>query len=92
MGKDLVDRFSILHFLTGVSVYYMDIMTESVFVGAHIAFELLENTEGGMRIIRQVPLWPGGKAHADSFVNMIGDTLVAWAGFRFAEWIDEKDG
>ena len=61
MGKDLVDRFSVLHFLTGVSVYYMDIMTESVFVGAHIAFELLENTEGGMRIIRQCLCGLGGK-------------------------------
>ena len=84
MGKDFFDRFTLLHFATGVLAYHWS-MNELFFLGAHTAFELLENTEAGMRAIRAIPVWPGGKARADSWENMVGDTLGAWAGWRAAK-------
>ena len=87
MGKELVDRYTLLHFATGVVAYHWGV-SEKVFLGVHVTFEVLENTAEGMRLINRFPYWPGGKTHADSFINMVGDTLGAWAGWRLAKMLD----
>ena len=89
MGKKFLDRYTLLHFATGVVAYHWG-MSEKVFLGLHITFEFLENTDEGMRVIRGFPLWPGGKPHADSFLNMVGDTIGAWAGWRLAKMLEHS--
>lgn len=89
MGRNFIDRFSLLHLATGIISYYWGI-SESVFLVGHVAFEFLENTDTGMRTINAFPYWPGGKTHADSYLNMVGDTLSGWAGWRLASMLDTK--
>ena len=88
MGKEFVDRFTLLHFATGVIAYHWG-MGEKVFVFAHISFELLENTKTGIKIINQIPYWPGGKQFADSPLNMVGDTAAAWVGWKVANYLNQ---
>ena len=87
MGRNFIDRFSLLHVATGVISYYWG-LDEIGFLIGHTAFEVLENTEVGMSVINTFPYWPGGKTHADSYLNMFGDTLSGWAGWRLAKILD----
>ena len=44
----------------------------------HTLFETVENTQFGMNFINKyITFWPGGKPTADSFINIIGDTVSA---------------
>lgn len=83
-----MDRFTLLHFATGVVGYHWGI-SEKAFVFAHLSFELLENTKTGMEIINKIPYWPGGKQFADSPINMVGDTVGAWVGWKVANYLDQ---
>lgn len=68
MGEGCLDRFSWLHFATGMIAYYWGV-NFWVALLVHIIFEILENTEIGMKFITNIKIWPGGKAKADSFLN-----------------------
>jgi membrane glycosyltransferase len=80
MGKEWIDEYTPLHFAVGILSYYWGISLFTLTV-LHILFELLENTEKGMQMIRSFPLWPGGKTHADSYVNQMSDTLASIVGW-----------
>ena len=86
MGYDFADRYSLLHFATGVAARLVR-MPAPVFVFAITIFELLENSETGMMLINRLPYWPGGKEHADSTLNMVGDILFGFAGWRFGGYL-----
>ena len=88
MGKEFVDRFTLLHFATGVIAYHWG-MSEKVLLLTHISFELLENTKTGMEVIKYIPYWPGGKRFADSPYNMVGDTAAAWVGWKVANYLNQ---
>jgi hypothetical protein len=47
-------------------------------------YELAENTRPGMRFIQQFKAWPGGKTHADSVLNSLGDQLYSCMGWGIA--------
>ena len=66
-----------------IVAYYWNATFIAWFV-AHAAFEVIENTEQGMRVIRLVKLWPGGKSHADSGLNRVGDQFYACVGWALA--------
>ena len=83
MGVYFTDQFSLLHLASGVIAYYWGISFIWWFA-AHAAFELIENTERGMQVIRWFKLWPGGKSHADSGLNRVGDHFYACVGWAFA--------
>jgi hypothetical protein len=34
-----------------------------------------------MQIIRSFPVWPGGKTHADSYINQVSDILASVFGW-----------
>ena len=83
MGRTFADRYSLLHFATGVIAKFWGVDVTHWFL-AHLAFELIENTSFGMGIINRLPFWPGGKDHADAVVNILGDTVFAMLGYYFA--------
>ena len=60
MGSYFTDKFSLLHFATGIIVYYWNMSFLLWFI-LHLLFEYIENTESGMNIINKIHLWPGGK-------------------------------
>lgn len=86
MGIHFTDKYSLLHFACGVVVYYWNVSFITWFI-LHFIFELVENTETGMRYIRKITLWPGGKSHPDSWINSAGDQFYSIIGWIVADWI-----
>ena len=82
MGTQFTDKFSLLHFATGIIAYYWNISFLSWFV-IHLIYEYIENTVYGMRLINNIKLWPGGKEHADTILNSMGDQFYALLGWGF---------
>ena len=83
MGTAFTDEYSLLHFATGVIVYYWG-MSLTTWIIIHILFEYLENTQLGIKIINKVTLWPGGKDKPDSLINRIGDIFYGILGWMVA--------
>ena len=90
MGNRFLDQYSILHFASGAIAYFWDVPSTTWFI-AHITFEVAENSEPGMRFIRNsLTWWPGGKPRADEFINIVGDTAAAMLGWYTAYKLDER--
>lgn len=77
-----IDRYSLLHFATGVVAYFWGLSFWQWFL-IHALFELLENTQAGMRFVRRHFdwFWPGGKEYPDPWINSLGDQCFAMAGW-----------
>lgn len=92
MSRVFTDEFSLLHFATGIIAYFSGLSLINWFI-IHATFELLEDTQTGVRIINKIfgKIWPGGgKRIADSFVNSeLGDNFYALLGWVFAKKISE---
>lgn len=93
MGQYSVDQYSLLHFAVGIVAYFWGISAITTFI-LHVVFELLENTEVGMKFINTyITIWPGGKPSADSYVNMIFDTgftMIGWGVSRLADSLSKE--
>jgi hypothetical protein len=88
MGKYFADQFSLLHFAVGIMVYFWSVPLIA-WIGLHILFELIENSDWGMNIINNwLKIWPGGKPYADTPLNMVGDTVFAALGWILAYYLD----
>lgn len=83
MGVNFTDKFSLLHLGVGIVVYYWNMSFLTWFV-LHALYEYLENTEYGMKLINRFVFWPGGKDHADSYINRAGDHFYALVGWILA--------
>lgn len=83
MGIYLTDKFSLLHFATGIITYYWGMSFLQLFI-IHLLYEYAENTKYGMKLINLIPIWPGGKNKADTIINRLGDQLYALLGWIFA--------
>jgi hypothetical protein len=83
MGVFFTDKYSLLHFASGIVAYYWNVSFVAWFI-LHLIFELAENTETGMHYIRKVKLWPGGKVHPDSWLNRVGDQFYSVLGWLVA--------
>ena len=81
-----VDRYSALHFLAGVAMYGAGLSFIASLV-LHVLFEFWENTETVMLVTRSIPVWPGGKEHADYPVNTFGDVVFGQLGWLSAHWL-----
>jgi len=86
MGYKFLDKYSILHFVSGFIAYFFGI-NWIMWLIIHIMFEYGENTPEGMELINTIPIWPGGKENPDALVNSIGDTLSALLGWLTARYI-----
>ncbi len=82
MGTQFTDKFSLLHFATGIIAYYWGLSFLMWFI-LHLIFEYLENTVYGMKLINKITLWPGEKDYTDSVLNSIGDQFYALLGWLF---------
>lgn len=88
MGKYFFDQYSILHFATGIIVYFWNFSLRT-WILLHLLFELVENTNQGIKIINKyLWFWPGGKPMSDTIINSIGDTTFAIFGWLFAYYMD----
>lgn len=84
MGVHLFDKYTYLHFATGVVLYYWGVSFFNFFI-LHTIFEITENTQIGVNIIdNYITVWPGGKLAPDSIKNQIGDTIGALLGWLSA--------
>ena len=87
MGKKILDQYTLLHFAIGIIAYFWNISLKTTFI-AHTLFELLENTNYGIKLINNFPFWPGGKPRADTVQNQIGDTIGTIIGWITAKSFD----
>jgi hypothetical protein len=91
MGVYFFDQYSLLHFSTGVIAYFFGFKLKNWMI-IHILFELIENTEFGVKFIDTYlhNIWPGGKEKPDSFVNsMLGDNFFAFIGWICAYYLED---
>tara|TARA_B110000285_G_scaffold211166_1_gene253618 strand:+ start:995 stop:1285 length:291 start_codon:yes stop_codon:yes gene_type:complete len=86
MGVYFTDKFSLLHFATGIIVYYWNVSFLFWFI-IHLLFEYIENTETGMYFINKIKLWPGGKEKSDFMINRLGDQFYASIGWIIAYFV-----
>jgi hypothetical protein len=93
MGTRFTDSFSVLHFAVGVLFYFLSINFWWS-MGLHIAFEIVENSPGVVKLIDQSwigqNVWPGGKKQPDSVLNSVGDTVYFALGWLVAYMICTK--
>ena len=88
MGTKLFDQYSLLHFASGVVVYFWG-FTLLVWIILHTIFEIVENSSGGVYFIdKYITYWPGGKKKPDTLINSIGDILFGIIGFISAKYLD----
>lgn len=89
MGTQYFDQYTYLHFSVGIIAYFWNISLINWII-LHTIFEMVENTETGIKIINKyMTIWPGGKPKADSLVNSIGDTFGAILGWLSAYYLDK---
>ncbi len=89
MGYLYFDQYTYLHFATGIIAYFWNISLFN-WVILHTIFEILENTQMGIRIINQyIVFWPGGKPKSDTLNNILGDTLGAILGWLTSYYLDQ---
>lgn len=88
MGIHLLDQYSFLHFSAGVVAYFFYIPLLWWFL-LNIAFEVIENSEFGMSITRNLPFWPGGKRFRDANINILGDIICVLLGWGAAYLVDQ---
>ncbi len=88
MGLYFIDKFSLLHFATGIIAYFWHIPL-IIWILIHATFEYIENTKTGIYINNNFfAFWPGGKHCADSFINsFLGDNFFAILGWIFAYYV-----
>ena len=87
MGYTFLDQFSLLHMSVGILSYFWGMPLVTLLV-IHTIFELVENTDWGRNFITtHLTLWPGGKSHADSLTNMVGDTVCVTIGWFMAQQV-----
>ena len=95
MGKELLDVYSVSHMVGGMILQRMGL---SVVVAnlLHAFFEFFENfiyvPYFGGRCIKLPPILPieDCKTNPDSILNMLGDQLSFYIGYKIAEKIPEK--
>ena len=89
MGLKFMDRFSLLHFASGIIANFFNLSIVQWLV-LHTVFEIVENSRCGVYFIdRYLFFWPGGKNRSDSVVNSVGDTFFGMFGWFVANIINE---
>jgi hypothetical protein len=87
MGKTFMDEYSLLHAAVGVVAYFWGISLENWMI-LHSVFEILENTDVGMKFINTyVKMCPGGKTRKDTCLNSVSDTIFAMVGWIIAYYV-----
>lgn len=86
MGVLFTDKFSLLHFASGIIAYYWNLSFFHWFM-LHLIYEMIQNSKYGILFINNVvTLWPGGKLGYDSYTNMTGDQFYGMLGWTFTHF------
>jgi hypothetical protein len=86
MGVSFTDKFSLLHFASGIIAYYWNLSFFDWFI-LHLVYEIIQNSKYGILFINNVvTLWPGGKLSYDSYTNMVGDQFYGILGWIFTHF------
>lgn len=85
MGILFTDKFSLLHFASGIIVYYWNISLHMWLI-FNIIYEYAENTKYGIYLINKIKLWPGGKDYPDTIINRFGDIFYGLMGWIFTHY------
>ena len=85
MGIYFTDKYSLLHFVSGISAYYWNFSLLNWFI-FHFLFELIENRPQIVKLIDRIPFWPGGKKSPDALLNSSGDQFYAVLGWIFTDY------
>jgi hypothetical protein len=85
MGIHFTDKYSLLHFSSGIICYYWSISLIGWFI-IHMLYEIIENQPYIVKIIDTIPIWPGGKKFSDKPINMVGDQFYAVLGWIFTHY------
>lgn len=84
MGIYFTDPFSLLHFATGIIVFFWGISFFHWF-WIHFIYEVFTNTKIGIWFINDVvQIFPGGKLNYDTLINSVGDQFYGLLGWIFA--------
>jgi len=88
MGTGFMDKYSLLHFISGMVAYILGIPLH-VWTILHIVFEVWENSQQGVRFIdtQLKGVWPGGKQKSDTLINSIGDVFFGSVGWYVGRWV-----
>ncbi len=89
MGEYFTDRFSLLHFMSGIMFYFMGITFSTSFV-AHLLFEVVENEEYVIETTSKLKWWPGGKHSQDTTTNSLGDQFYFSIGWLLSSYFNTK--
>jgi len=82
MGIYFTDKYSLLHFASGIIAYYWNFSLIVWFI-SHALYEYIENIPTIVKLIDNIPLWPGGKKYPDNIINRFGDQFYAILGWIF---------
>lgn len=85
MGIYFTDKFSLLHFSSGIIAYYWNISLIYWFI-FHALYEYVENRPNIVKLIDKITIWPGGKKSSDFIINNIGDQFYATLGWLFTHY------
>ena len=87
MGNSYIDKYSILHFVSGILAYTLNIPFKWWFV-INVLFEYYENQPAFMYIINNYLIfWPGGKRQSDTYINRITDVIFCMMGWILGQYI-----
>ena len=79
MERHFFDYWLLLHIIVGALGRTMG-LSQTTYVVSHITYEIISNTEGGMRFLNRIPFWPP-KPNIDKFENVLGDPFWGWVGW-----------
>tara|TARA_B100000902_G_scaffold388223_1_gene433480 strand:- start:666 stop:980 length:315 start_codon:yes stop_codon:yes gene_type:complete len=88
MGKYFIDQFTYLHFAVGIVAYFWSISLNN-WILINIIFELFENSDFGIKVVSNIPYWPGSKPKSDTPINIVGDIGSIILGWLSAYYIDK---
>ena len=88
MGQRIFDQYTYLHFCIGSVGFFFGITFRNWII-LHTIFEIVENNKYGVKVLKQIPFWPGGKSRNDAFINSVGDTIGTILGWIMAYLIDK---
>ena len=89
MGSSILDKYSYLHFATGILAYFWGISIQTWFI-LNILFEIIENTNIGIYTINNYfKFCPGGKPSSDTMINRVSDIIFSLCGWISSYYLDK---
>lgn len=87
---DIIDKYSIIHFIAGFIVYFLRINITSWFI-LNTVFEMYENMGVGSSVTNIVmEKFSISSGNPETLANSIGDVICSLVGWICAYYLDKK--